>query len=36
MPVGIGSALFGNMVYYYIKRSDNSFPKIVLEKGVRS
>lgn len=36
MPVGIGSALFGDMVYYHIKRSDNSFPKIVLDKGVRS
>ena len=36
MPVGVGSALFGNMVYYYIKRSDNSLPKMVLEKGIRS
>jgi hypothetical protein len=36
MPVGIGSALLGNMVYYHIKRIDNSLPKIVLEKGVRS
>jgi len=30
MPVGMGSALFGNMVYYYIKKTDNSLPKIVL------
>lgn len=30
MPVGIGSALFGDMVYYYIKKTDNSLPKIVL------
>lgn len=36
MPVGIGSALFGDMVYYFIKRSDNSLPKMVLEKGIRS
>lgn len=36
MPLGIGSALFAGMVYYYIKRSDNSLPKIVLEKGLRS
>lgn len=34
MPVGIGSALPGNMVYYYIKRTDNSMPKIVYEKGI--
>lgn len=36
MPVGIGSALFDNMVYYHIKRTDNSLPKMVLERGVRS
>lgn len=36
MPVGIGSALFGDMVYYYVKRTDNSLPKAVLERGVRS
>lgn len=36
MPVGMGSALFGDMVYYYIKRTDNSLPKAVLDKGVRS
>ena len=36
MPMGTGSALFGDMVYYYIKRTDNSLPKMVLEKGVRS
>jgi hypothetical protein len=36
MPVGTGSALLGDMVYYFIKRTDNSLPKVVLEKGVRS
>ncbi len=36
MPVGVGSALFGDMVYYHIKRTDNSLPKAVLERGVRS
>jgi hypothetical protein len=36
MPIGVGSALFGDMVYYHIKRSDNSLPKMVLEKGTRS
>jgi hypothetical protein len=36
MPVGVGSALFGDMVYYYLKRTDNSLPKAVLERGVRS
>lgn len=36
MPIGVGSALFGDMVYYFIKRSDNSLPKMVLEKGIRS
>jgi len=30
MPVGVGSALFGDMVYYHIKKTDNSLPKIVL------
>lgn len=35
MPVGMGSALPGNMVYYYIKRTDNSLPKIVYEKGLQ-
>lgn len=34
MPVGIGSALPGKMVYYYIKRTDNSMPKVVYEKGI--
>lgn len=34
MPVGIGSALPGDMVYYYIKRTDNSQPKVVYEKGL--
>lgn len=34
MPVGIGSALPGKMVYYYIKRTDNSMPKVVYEKGL--
>jgi len=36
MPIGIGSSLFGDMVYYHIKRTDNSLPKVVLERGVRS
>jgi hypothetical protein len=36
MPIGIGSSLFGDMVYYHIKRTDNSLPKIVLEKGVKT
>lgn len=36
MPIGTGSALFDDMVYYFIKRTDNSMPKVVLEKGVRS
>jgi len=36
MPVGVGSALFGDMVYYFIKRTDNSLPKAVLDKGIRS
>lgn len=36
MPVGVGSALFDSMVYYHIKRTDNSLPKVVLEKGIRS
>ena len=36
MSVGTGSALFDDMVYYFIKRTDNSLPKVVLEKGVRS
>lgn len=30
IPVGIGSTLFNNMVYYYIKRAENSLPKVVL------
>jgi hypothetical protein len=34
MPVGIGSSLPSKMVYYYIKRTDNSMPKIVYEKGI--
>jgi hypothetical protein len=36
MPVGLGSALFQDTVYYYIKRAENSQPKAVLEKGLRS
>ena len=34
MPVGLGSSLPSKMVYYYIKRTDNSMPKIVYEKGI--
>jgi hypothetical protein len=34
MPVGIGSALPGKMVYYYVKRTDNAMPKVVYEKGI--
>lgn len=34
MPVGLGSTLPSKMVYYYIKRTDNSMPKIVYEKGI--
>jgi hypothetical protein len=34
MPVGVGSALPGNMVYYFIKRTDNTMPKIVYERGL--
>jgi|JI7StandDraft_1071085.scaffolds.fasta_scaffold3031578_1 hypothetical protein len=30
IPVGIGSALFNDMVYYYIKRAENALPKLVL------
>jgi hypothetical protein len=36
MPVGVGSSLFGEMVYYHIKKVEYSLPKIVLEKGIRS
>lgn len=34
MPVGIGSFLPGGMVYYYIKRTDTSLPKVVYEKAI--
>ena len=30
IPIGIGSALFNDMVYYYIKRTENALPKAVL------
>ena len=36
IPVGIGNTLFNNMVYYYIKRAENSLPKVAIEKGVRN
>jgi hypothetical protein len=36
MPVGIGSGLPNDMVYYFIKKTDHSLPKVVLEKGVRN
>ncbi len=36
MPVGIGSSLPGGMVYYYIKRTDTSLPKIVYERTIAS
>jgi hypothetical protein len=36
MPIGIGSALPGGMVYYNIKRTDTSLPKVVYEKGLVS
>jgi hypothetical protein len=36
MPIGLGSALFGGMVYYFIKKPDHSLPKIVFEKGLRN
>lgn len=36
IPVGLGSSLFNGMVYYYIKRAENSLPKAVLEKGLRN
>ena len=34
MPVGIGSFLPGGMVYYYIKRTDTSLPKVVYQKAI--
>jgi hypothetical protein len=36
IPIGIGSSLFKNMVYYFIKRTENALPKLVLGKGVRN
>lgn len=36
MPIGIGSALPGAMVYYYIKRTDTAQPKVVYEKALTS
>ena len=36
MPVGIGSALPNGMVYYFVKRTDNSLPKKVIEKQLRN
>ena len=36
MTIGVGSSLFEDMVYYHIKRTDKSLPKIVMERGVKS